>query len=77
MLTFRISFLFAEQQEIDVHSILAVDYQSKKNHKNVGMPAFNSKNELVRPPPHACFPAVVQSHLSFNDHGSYLILFLI
>lgn len=36
-----------EQQEIDVYSILAVDYQSKKSLKNIGMPAFNSKNELV------------------------------
>lgn len=51
----RISFIhslftfldFVQQQEIDVSSILAVDYQSKKSLKNIGMPAFNSKDELV------------------------------
>ena len=41
------NIFFFKQQEIDVCSILAVDYQSKKNQKNVGMPAFNSKSELV------------------------------
>lgn len=37
-----------EQQEIDVNGIFAIDYQAKRSLKKIGMPAFNSKNELVR-----------------------------